>query len=141
MLISPWCAYYPDRPSYVRNADKDVLPPVIYSHFPQYVTAGLTPELEPHCHPFVAPASWWKGLDGIFARILITAGENEGPLDHIIEMSTTISQNVKDTVTMVEPGGVHEEMIFRFATSKVGVGKVYEDMVGFISQSLQGKRY
>ena len=138
MLISPWCAYNPDRPSYARNDDKDVFPAVTYAHFPQFLAAGLTPELEPYCHPFAAPASWWKGMDGVFARALITAGENEGPFDHIIEIGTTISQNVKDTVTMVEPGAVHEEMIFRFATGKDGVGKVYEDMVGFLSRSFQG---
>ena len=138
MLISPWCAYDPNKPSYVRNDDKDVFPAVTYAHFPQFVTTGLSPELEPHCHPFIAPASWWKGLDGVFARALITAGENEGPFDHIIEIGTTISQNVKDTLTLVETGAVHEEMIFRFATGKDGVGKVYEDMVRFLSRSFMG---
>ena len=137
MFISPWCAYDQNRPSYVRNGEKDVIPAVTYAQFSQFLVAELTSELEPYCHPFVAPASWWKGLDGVFARALITAGENEGPLDHIIEIGTTISQNVKDTVTMVETGAVHEEMIFRFATGKDGVGKVYEDMVVFLSRSFQ----
>lgn len=79
-------------------------------------------------------------MDGVFSRALITAGENEGPFDHIMEMGARISQNVKDTVTVVEPGAVHEEMIFRFATGNDGVGKAYEDMVGFLSRSFQSSK-
>jgi hypothetical protein len=77
-------------------------------------------------------------LDGVYARVLITTGENECPFDNIIETSTMVSQNVRDTVTMVQPGGVHEEVIIKFATGNGGSGKDYDGIVGFLSRSFQG---
>ena len=137
ILISPWCSYNVDAPSYSRNDTKDMIPKRTYAFFPSLVKGGLTPELQHHCEPLSAPASWWKGLDGVYARALITAGEYECPLDHIIETSTMISQNVQDTVTMVEPGGMHEEVIIKFATGNGRSGKDYDGMVDFLSRSFR----
>lgn len=137
-LISPWCLYNVDAPSYSRNDSKDLIPKRTYAFFPSLVKGGLTPEVEHHCEPLSAPASWWQGLDRVYARVLITAGEHECPLDHIMETSTIISQSVRDTVTMVESGAVHEEMIIKFATGNGGSGKDYDGIVGFLSRSFQG---
>ena len=138
VLISPWCSYNVDAPSYSRNDTKDLIPKRTYAFFPTLLKGGLTPELQHHCEPLSAPASWWKGLDGVYARVLITAGEHEGPLDSITETSAMISQNVRDTVTMVEPGGTHEEVIIKFATGNGGSGKDYDGIVEFLSRSFQG---
>jgi len=138
ILISPWCLYNVDAPSYSRNDSKDLVPKRTYAFFPSQVKGGLTPEVKHHCEPLSAPASWWKGLDSVYARVLITAGENECPFDNVIETSTMISQNVRDTVTIVEPGGVHEEVIVKFATGNGGSGKDYDGIVGFLSRSFQG---
>jgi len=138
ILVSPWCSYNVDAPSYSRNDTKDLIPKRTYAFFPSLVKGGLTPELKHHCEPLSAPASWWKGLDGVYARVLITAGEHECPLDHIIETSTMVSQNVQDTVTMVEPGGMHEELIMKFATGNGGSGKDYDGIVEFLSRAFQG---
>ena len=74
------------------------------------------------------------------SRVLVTAGEHECLLDQIIETGTVISHshNVKDTVAMVEPGVVHEEMIFKFGTGEGGSGKEYDAMVGFLSRAFRG---
>ena len=74
----------------------------------------------------------------MYAQVLITVGENGCPLDHIIETSTMISQNVQDIVTMVEPGGMHEELIMKFATGNGGSGKDYDGIVEFLSRAFQG---
>jgi hypothetical protein len=92
--------------------------------------------LEHHFQPLSAPATWWNGLDAVYARVLVTVGENECPFDHIIEMSSVISDHVQDTVTVVEPGAVHDEAIFKFG--KDGLGKDYDMIVGFLSRSFQG---
>ena len=133
ILISPWCSYSVNAPSYTRNDSKDLLPARVWAFLGHYPSAGLTPELQHHCEPLSAPSAWWKGLDSVYQRVLITAGEYECPFDQIIETSATISYHVKDTVMVVDPGGLHEEMIGRFATGEGGFGKDYDAVVGFLS--------
>ena len=140
ILFSPWCEYTTDGPSFVRNDRKDVLTSRSYAHFTAIIKAELTPELEPYCQPLSAPASWWKGLDGVCSRVLVTAGEHECLLDQIIETGTMISRCVQDTVTMVEPGAVHDEVIIKFGTGNGGSGKDYDGIVEFLSRSFQGGR-
>jgi hypothetical protein len=65
--------------------------------------------------PASAPAIWWSGLDGVYPHLLITADEHECLFDQIIDISGVIGQHVKDTTTVVEPGGLHEDMIIKFA--------------------------
>ena len=99
---------------------------------------SLTPELEYYyCQPLLAPASWWKGLDGVRSRVLITAGDHEVMLDQIIETGTMISHHVKDTATMVEPEALHEEVILKFATGEGRSRKEYDAMVGFLSRAFR----
>ncbi|KAI0306818.1 Alpha/Beta hydrolase protein [Multifurca ochricompacta] len=97
VLISPWVSYLTDAPSYTRNKGKDLI---------------------------TVPPDWWSGLDGVCSRILITTGELECIFDQIIESSKAISQHVKNTTTVVEPGGVHEDLIDKFATGEGGMGKI-----------------
>jgi len=137
MLISPWCEYSSEGPSFARNDRKDFLSARTCAHFAAMIKAGLTPELEYYCQPLSAPASWWKGLDGVYSRFLVTAGEYETMLDQIIETGTMISHHVKDTVTIVEPEAVHEEMLLKFATGEGGSGKEYDAMVGFLSRAFR----
>ena len=73
------------------------------------------------------------------SRVLVTAGEHECLLDQIIKTGTVISHNIKDTVAMVEPGVVHEEMIFKFGTGEGGSGKEYDAMVEFLSKAFRGE--
>jgi hypothetical protein len=94
--------------------------------------------LEYYCQPLSAPVSWWKGLDGVCSRVLVTAGEHEGMLDQVVETGAMISHHIKDTVTMVEPGAVHEEVILKFATGEGGSGKEYDAMVRFLSRAFRG---
>jgi acetyl esterase/lipase len=136
LLISPWCVYNVDSPSYARNDSKDLIPTRSYAFLTDLVTPGLTPELEPYCQPLLAPATWWNELDTVYTRVLVTAGENECPFDQIIEMSSVISDHVQDTVTVVEPGAVHDEVVVKFG--KDGLGKDYDVIVGFLSRSFKG---
>jgi acetyl esterase/lipase len=138
LLISPWCSYSLDSPGHSRNDRKDVLSRDTYVRFTKLVTPGVTPELKSHCEPLSASAEWWKGLDGAYARVLLTVGEYECRIDSILEMAVIISHHVKDTVTRVEPGALHEEAILKFRSGNGGVGKDYEAMVEFLSRSFRG---
>ena len=138
MLISPWVAYNVDAPSYVRNEGKDLIYTRGYKMMADQVKLGVTPELLCHVEPASAPANWWAGLDRVYPRILITAGEHEGLFDQIIVTSGVISQHVKDTTTVVEPRGVHEDMIVKFALGQGGNGADYDATVAFLTRSFRG---
>jgi acetyl esterase/lipase len=138
LLISPWVVYSVDAPSYVRNDGKDLIFSRSYKLMGDVVRLGVTPELEHHVEPATAPASWWAGLDGVYPRILITTGEHEGLFDQIIDASSVIGQHVKDTTTVVEPGGVHEDMIDKFGVGQGGNGKDYDATVAFLIKSFRG---
>jgi len=77
LLISPWLAYGVDAPSYVRNEGKDLVSSRSFKLMSDLVKSGVTPELKHHVEPATAPAGWWSGLDGVYPRILITAGEHD----------------------------------------------------------------
>ncbi|KAI9447591.1 alpha/beta-hydrolase [Lactarius indigo] len=138
LLISPWVAYSIDAPSYVRNEGKDLLFSRSYKFMADLVRPGVTPELQHHVEPATAPASWWSGFDGVYPRILITAGEHEGLFDQIIDVSRVIEKHVKDTTTVVEPGGIHEDMIIKFAVGQGGNGQDYDAIVAFLTKSFRG---
>ena len=139
LLISPWVAYNVDAPSYARNEGKDLLFSRSYKFLADLVRPGVTPELEHHMEPASAPASWWSGLDGVFPRILITIGEHEGPFDQIIDVCNVIGQHVKDTTTVVELGGVHEDLITKFSVGEGGNGNDYDAAVAFLARSFHGR--
>ncbi|KAH8977128.1 alpha/beta-hydrolase [Lactarius akahatsu] len=138
VLISPWVALNVDAPSYARNEGKDVLFSRSYKFMVDLVRPGVIPELKHHAEPAAAPADWWSGLDAVYPRILITAGEHEGLFDQIIDVSRVIEQHVKDTTTVVEPGGLHEDMIFKFAVGQGGNGQDYDAIVAFLTRSFRG---
>jgi acetyl esterase/lipase len=139
LLISPWVSYSVDAPSYVRNEGKDVILSRSYKFMADLVRLGVTPELEHYVEPATAPASWWSGLDGVYPRILITTGEHECLFDQVIDASSVIGQHVKDTTTVVEPGGVHEDMIIKFTVGQGGNGKDYDATVAFLAKSFRGR--
>ena len=127
-----------DAPSYVRNGGKDLVYSYTYKRMADQVKPGVTPELKHHVEPATAPAIWWSGLNGVYPRILITMGERECLFDQIIEASGPIGQHVKDMTTVVEPGGLHEDMIIKFAVGQGGNGKDYNATVAFLSKCFRG---
>ncbi|KAH9053303.1 alpha/beta-hydrolase [Lactarius vividus] len=122
LLISPWLAYGVDAPSYARNDGKDLVFSRSFKLMSDLVRAGVTPELQHHVEP--ATAAGW--LD-------------EGMFDEIIETSRVIGQYVKDTKTVVEPGGIHEDMIVKFAVGQGGNGQDYDATVAFLTSSFRGR--
>ncbi|KAI0265804.1 alpha/beta-hydrolase [Gloeopeniophorella convolvens] len=138
VLISPWTLYSTDAPSYSRNEGKDMIFSRGYTVLSASARKAVTPELRNHLEPSVAPKDWWQGLDDFFPRVLVTAGEHECLYDDIMQLSSTISKHVKETTTVVEPGGVHEDAIVKFATDEGGSGKDYDAIVAFVTASFKG---
>jgi acetyl esterase/lipase len=137
LLISPWLEYNVDAPSFARNSTRDVLPLNAWQVCADTVRQGIVPALHNHLEPGIAPDGWWKGLGGVFPRVLITAGEYEGIVDSIQRTGAVIAEEVKDTTLFVLPGGVHEDFIEAFASGEGEKGDDYKLVVSWLSASLK----
>ncbi|KAI0280038.1 Alpha/Beta hydrolase protein [Russula aff. rugulosa BPL654] len=137
LLISPWLEYNVDAPSFARNSTRDVLPLNAWQVCADIVRQGIVPALHNHLEPGIAPDGWWKGLGGVFPRVLITAGEYEGIVDSIQRTGAVIAEEVKDTTVFVLPGGVHEDFIEAFASGEGEKGDDYKLVVSWLSASLE----
>jgi acetyl esterase/lipase len=137
LLISPWLEYSADAPSFVRNDPRDIIPLHSWKMFADIIQHDVAPALRHHFEPGVAPRGWWNGLGRVFPRVLITAGEFEGCVDHIEKTAAAIAGEVQDTTVFVMPGGVHEDFIDAFATGEGDRGDDYKLVVSWVSASLK----
>ena len=138
LLISPWNVYDVESPSYVRNDKKDVLDLPCYMFISDVVKRGVDPKLQDYSEPISAPAGWLKGLDKVYSRFCITVGDEECPFDQTKETRDVLSRYVSDTELVIEPGALHVEVIFKFASKEGGAGKDWDAIVAFSSKSLAG---
>jgi acetyl esterase/lipase len=138
LLISPWVEFSTDAPSYARNDKRDAMPACTYRLFEDAVRPGITPELRHHLEPGVAPRGWWNGLERVFSRVLVTAGEHEALIDQIQAAAAAITEDgVKDTMVFVLPRGVHEDFILAFMSGEGGIGDDYKLTVSWVSETLK----
>jgi acetyl esterase/lipase len=137
LLISPWLEYNADAPSFARNHARDYIPLNSWQLFADIVRQGIVPELHNHLEPGIAPRGWWKGLEQVFPRVLITAGEHEGIVDPIQKTAAVIAEEVKDTTVFVLPGGVHEDFIDAFAVGEGEREDDYKLVMSWLSVSLK----
>jgi acetyl esterase/lipase len=137
VLISPWLEYNADADSFARNDTRDYIPQHSWKMFGEIIQQDVAPALRHHFEPGVAPRGWWKGLGRVFPRVLITAGEFEGCVDHIEKTAAAIAEEVQDTTVFVLTGGVHEDFIDAFASGEGGRGDDYKIVVSWLSTSLK----
>lgn len=127
-----------DAPSYSRNDKKDVIDLPCYMFLNDLVKIGLDPELQDYSEPTLAPAGWLKGLDTVYSRFCITAGDEECPIDQTKETRDILSRYVSDTDLVIEQGSAHGEVIIKFGTKEGGVGKDWDAIIAFLLKSLAG---
>jgi acetyl esterase/lipase len=137
LLISPWVQFGTDAPSYMRNAARDVVPVCTYKLFTDAVRPGITNALRSHLEPGLAPREWWKGLERVFSRVLVTAGEHEAPIDQICATAKAITEEVRDTTVFVLPKGVHEDFVEAFGSGEGRKGDDYKFVVSWLSETIR----
>ena len=137
LLISPWIEFIADGPSFARNGTRDFLPLSVSKVCADIARQGIVPALHNHLEPGVAPDGWWNGLERVFPRVLITAGEHECSVDSIQRTGALIAKEVKDTTVFVLPGGVHEDFIEAFGSGEGERGHDYKLVVSWLPTSLK----
>ncbi|KAF9051821.1 Alpha/Beta hydrolase protein [Panaeolus papilionaceus] len=110
-LMSPWSSFSMDSPSMKENAHKDLLSVRALPEWIKSVSAQLTsqPAVNPFTSPACAPEGWFKSLDGLVHRVLITGGTDEVFRDDIKTLAEKLEKEkgkIRMTFVM-QPGGVH----------------------------------
>ncbi|KAJ7355165.1 hypothetical protein DFH08DRAFT_803210 [Mycena albidolilacea] len=86
------------------------------------VRAGFPEEDNMYAEPVKAPEQWFKGVDRLVERVLITLGEKEGLKDDIISFGETFKQYHRSAEVVVQEGGIHEDMFLDFMVAETKLG-------------------
>ena len=140
LLISPWVTFADSSASFAENDKLDTTSRAILNFLAELVRPGVTPETRAHFEPIAADESWWAGLDGVFPRILSTAGGVECLRDPILAFGETLRKHVKDTTVVLEKNGVHEDVLRDFGVGQGEKSEAYKLDIEWLSDTFKGRR-
>jgi len=114
-LMSPWVSLSGDTGSHAANDHTDVLGARTLGHSGRYVFFGVPKSLHVYLEASKTPAAWFKGVDGIVDRILVTAGGAECLRDDIVKVADKLVAHHGGGVRLVvQENGVHNDPFFDF---------------------------
>ncbi|RXW22054.1 hypothetical protein EST38_g3797 [Candolleomyces aberdarensis] len=114
--ISPWFPVHSKKAaakSYQENRGSDIISPEALRDFARIYAAGVPESHKPHFDFTTTPKEWFKGLDGVVDRILITVGEKELLRDDILEVARgKVAEYHPDTTIILQEFGVHDDVFY-----------------------------
>ncbi|KAJ7597595.1 Alpha/Beta hydrolase protein [Mycena floridula] len=113
-LMSPWVSLTGDDGYTPANIDKDIYPPRVAAEFGTMFYVGIPENQRWYAEPLKAPTTWFKGLDKVVARVLLTSGGCELFVDHIIALEGRMQEYHPQTQIAVEKNGIHCDPIADF---------------------------
>lgn len=116
ILYSPYVAMTGGTGSYLANDAFDLIPASCLASWGKLYLDPIPEDQRCYAHSNIAPEGFFKGIDKIVERIMITAGDKECLRDDIISFSNTLKKDHEDVTLIVEKDAVHAEPIFGFAT-------------------------
>lgn len=113
-LMSPWVSLTGGTGSFSENHTTDIVGADTFACFGREVLAGVAESCYPYLDPSKVSDSWFRGIDGLVERMMISAGGAECLRDDIIELSREISEHHQDMTLVVQKDGVHDDPHFDF---------------------------
>ena len=106
------------------NDDSDIIGPKCINIWGNQVLDGIPDPQLPYIEASNAPDTWFKSLDTVVERVLITAGSAECLRDSIEALAKRIC-DVHDGATFwIQENGVHNDPYFDFLTKQKKLGKL-----------------
>lgn len=135
LLYSPWVSFHTNHDSFARNAQKDMIPPIMLRRWAaMYMdkSSVINPEADPglvsgdaYSEPASSPASWWSGLHEVVRDIFIWVGGDEVFVDDVREFRNTLhdgwvkSNGGAQCITfVVAPGEAHIQPFMDIMTTR-----------------------
>ncbi|TFY77058.1 hypothetical protein EWM64_g6954 [Hericium alpestre] len=133
-LISPWTTYGVDSPSFSRNDRLDGLSKDFYQFLGDVVLHGVPKDELAWAQPLSAD---FAGLDKVVTHVLNIAGEAEGLLDPVNDIALKLERAGVDVKTMIEAGGMHEDMINNFSAGEGNRSESYRWLTKWLAEVYQ----
>jgi acetyl esterase/lipase len=117
-LVSPWIALNGTEGSMTLNDDSDAISLKSFNDWGSQILKGVPESQLPYLEAIRAPTSWFKSMDTVVERVLITAGSAECLRDPIEEFAKRIASVHDGTTFLMQKYGVHHEPYFELTNKK-----------------------
>ncbi|KAF7373556.1 Abhydrolase-3 domain-containing protein [Mycena sanguinolenta] len=123
-LISPWTSLSANSKSHDENDGRDFLRHATLKDWGAQILAGVPDGDLPFAEAVRAPEDWFKGVDGLVERVLVTAGGAECLRDDIVTFAEAFKKHHANSELVVQTGGLHEDMFLDFVVNEKKMGKL-----------------
>jgi acetyl esterase/lipase len=123
-LISPWTNLSADSKSHEENDGRDFLRHATLKDWGSQILAAVPDEDRPFAEAVRAPEEWFKGVDTLVERVLITAGGAEVLRDDIVTFAETFKKHHANSKLVVQQNGLHEDMFLDFVVNEAKKGQL-----------------
>lgn len=117
ILYSPFVAMTGKTGSHLINDAFDLVPASCLESWGKSYLDPIPEDQRFYAHANVAPEGFFRRIDKIVQRIMITAGEKECLRDDIILFGDTLKKFHQDVTLILEKDAVHANSIFAFAAT------------------------
>jgi hypothetical protein len=119
------------------NDDSDIIGPKSINTWGNQVSDGIPDSQLPYIEASNTPATWFKSVDTVVEKVLITAGSAECLRDSIQAFAKQMS-GVHDGATFwIQENGVHNDPYFDFFTKEKKLGKMTPQILEWLDDGFR----
>jgi acetyl esterase/lipase len=123
-LISPWTNLTGDSKSHEENEGRDFLTKACLVDWGSIILAGVPEADRPFIEAVRAPEGWFKGVEALTERLLVTAGGAELLRDDIVVVGEVLKKHHPNVGLVVQQNGLHEDMYLDFVLKEKKLGSL-----------------
>jgi acetyl esterase/lipase len=135
-LMSPWTSLTGDTGSHLVNDKSDIVGAKTFGYCGRKVFAGVPESRYPYLEASKVPDSWFKGIDRLVDRVLITAGGAECLRDDIAQLSRKIAEHHPEATFIVHAGGIHNDPYYDFLAGETNLCELTLRILNWLAQGL-----
>ncbi|KAJ7852125.1 Alpha/Beta hydrolase protein [Mycena leptocephala] len=121
-LVSPWASLTADSKSCIEFDGIDTMTRDALRQAGAEILSGFSDDENAFGEPAKASALWFKGVDEVVERVLITAGATECMRDDIVQVSNQLKGHHQNVQLVVQNGGLHDDMFLDFMVKEKKLG-------------------
>lgn len=135
-LMSPWVSLTGDTGSHLANDSSDIVGAKTLAYCGRKALEGVPDSLRVYLETLKVPDTWFRGIDELVSRILVTAGAAECLRDDIIQVSHKLSKNHDKVKLIIQENGVHNDPFFDFFVGEMNLGDLTPKIIDWFREAL-----
>lgn len=132
--MSPWVSFTNDSDSFAVNAGNDVLSWGSLAIWGSGVLADVPMSQRAHVEAAKAPEGWFRGIDAVVDRFLVTTGSAELFRDDVTSFAQTLAKYHPEVLFTVQKHGIHDDPLLDFAIQGTKVGELTPLIIEWIAK-------